>query len=150
MVGSWQGFARLLVVCVVLAGLFLMHGAPASAAEGCHSMTSASMLAPMPGTGGHSAATAPSGHRAVAHGVGGQSVQAGTASTGHGVMCVSTPAREHTLLPPHALLLLLVVVAMLALWMLAGPAAVRGRAGRRGPPPPGGRGLLLQVGIARN
>lgn len=31
-----RGIARLLTVCAVLFGLFLMHGSPASAAEGCH------------------------------------------------------------------------------------------------------------------
>jgi len=33
---SRRGLARLLTACAVLVGLFLMHGAPATAAEGCH------------------------------------------------------------------------------------------------------------------
>src|SRR5690606_18450570 len=31
-----RGSARLVAACVLLLGLFLMHGAPATAAEGCH------------------------------------------------------------------------------------------------------------------
>ena len=33
------GVSRLLVLCAVLFGLFAMHGAPASAAAGCHDAT---------------------------------------------------------------------------------------------------------------
>ncbi|MGV9625726.1 hypothetical protein ACWDTB_03960, partial [Streptomyces sp. NPDC003487] len=50
---SRRGIARLLAVCAVLFGLFLMHGAPATAAEGCHGAMS-TMAASM--TGGHDAA----------------------------------------------------------------------------------------------
>ncbi|UWE12757.1 hypothetical protein [Actinacidiphila bryophytorum] len=35
---NWPGVARVLAACAVLCGLFLMHGAPASAATGCHGM----------------------------------------------------------------------------------------------------------------
>lgn len=146
-----RGVVRLLMVCAVLAGLFLMHGAPASAAEGCHGTASAPMPAAVSAVGGHGEAAAPmsGGSRpAMVQGVGGRTVHAEGPSTGHGVMCVSTPSREHSLLPPHAALPM-VVAAVPALWALAGLRVVRGRAGRRGPPPPGGRGLLLQVGVAR-
>lgn len=148
MVGSGQaggrGVARLLLVCAVLAGLFLMHGAPATAAGGCQGGASA----PMSLGGAH--AMAAGGHRAMAR-PGSESAarataQAGDPSMAHGAMCVSTPARERSLLPLNACLS---VVAVLVFALLAGRAVVRGRAELRGPPPPGGRGLLLHVSVAR-
>jgi hypothetical protein len=152
------------MLCAVLAGLFLMHGAPATAAEGCHGVMSAPMLvpapAPAPGSAdmGHGTTTAsrasvsPHGHEARARSAGGPAlpaapvVEAGAASTGHGALCVATPARERAPLPVHALLM---VVTLSAVWALAGRAVVRGRAGRGGPPPPGGRALLRLVSVAR-
>jgi hypothetical protein len=151
-----RGFARLLMVCAVLAGLFLMHGSPAAAAEGCHgalptalpgtAAAPVSMPMSMPMGEGITAATAradsspatPPPGRAPA-------VHAGASSMAHGAMCVSTPARARFLLPVHALL---VAVAVLAVAALGGRAAGRART-RRGQPPPGGRSLLLQVGVAR-
>lgn len=143
-----RGIARLLTVCAVLAGLFLMHGAPASAAEGCHGVLSGSMSPPMSAGGdpGDAAAVAFGRHEAITHPGGGQAVRAGAPSMAHGATCVATPARERLLLPANGLL---VVVAVPAAAALAGRAVVHGRARRRGPPPPGGRGLLLLVSVAR-
>jgi hypothetical protein len=135
-----RGIARLLMVCAVLAGLFLMHGAPATAAEGCHGV----MSAPTAMDNGPAAAPmASAAHGTMAHS---GSEQAGAPTTVHGAMCVSTPARERTPLPVNTLT---AVVAVMAAAVLAGRAVVQGRPGRRGPPPAGGRSLLLQVGIAR-
>lgn len=120
MVGSrqagGQGIARLLVLCAVLAGLFLMHGAPATAAEGCHGVMSVPMPVPAPADMGHETATdsmasiASDGHEVMTHTVSGLAlpaapvVKTAAASTGHGALCVSTPVRERAPLPVHALL----------------------------------------------
>ncbi|WP_438290888.1 hypothetical protein [Streptomyces sp. HUAS TT7] len=132
------GVSRLLVLCAVLFGLFLMHGAPATAAEGCHG----AMSAP---TGMHEAraATRTSAEPSVAH----SDVQR---ALGTSVMdretCVSTPARDGKPLPMGGLAAVFTAFAgvFLVCW-----SAAAGWAGRRGPPPPGGRSLLLQVCIAR-
>ncbi|MFI1963757.1 hypothetical protein ACH429_06420 [Streptomyces pathocidini] len=143
-----RGVARLLALCAVLLGLFLMHGAPAAAAEGCHGAMSTA--APMPE--GHdsaamistlpevvmSATSAVAGHPGAEH-------MSGTSAM-DGTTCVSTPARHRVPLPLGGLM---AVVAVPAGSFLAGRHVALGRTGRRGPPPPGGRILLLQVCIAR-
>ncbi|MGW2110351.1 hypothetical protein [Streptomyces sp. NPDC001948] len=140
------GASRLLVLCAVLLGLFLMHGAPASAAEGCHGAMTVTAAAPAPGpvqaTAGHEGMPATAGHAAVRaeHG----SARAAAAMPGmNGESCVFTHARDRVL--PLLMALGLVLLAVRA------PAGrrtdVRGPA-RRGPPL-AGRGLLLQVCIAR-
>ncbi|MDD1061023.1 hypothetical protein NMG29_22850 [Streptomyces cocklensis] len=135
-----RGATRLLAACAVLFGLFLMHGTPASAAQGCHGAMPAisAMSAPMadaphlPVTAApmadaaHSPATA--GHRTA------------DAPGMPGAVCVATPAHERLHLPAPALL----AVALIALGAWAAPPARR-----RGPPPASGRPLLLQVCIAR-
>jgi hypothetical protein len=154
-----RGFARLLMVCAVLAGLFLMHGSPAAAAEGCHGALPAALpgaAAPMSMSMGEGEGTTAAAARAESPpampqpgtalaALAAPAVHAGAPSMAHGAMCVSTPARARFLLPAHALL---VAVAVLAVTALGGRAAGRARA-RRGQPPPGGRSLLLQVGVAR-
>ncbi|MCZ4121729.1 hypothetical protein [Streptomyces sp. H39-S7] len=136
-----RGIARLLALCAVLFGLFLMHGSPATAAEGCHGAMSAT--APMP-EGHDVAATASSLSPAMTH-TGRHAQHASGAPQRDGAMCVSTPARDRTPLPSSGL----VAVVVLAASLLAGQPLIPGRTGRRGPPPPGGRSLLLQVCIAR-
>jgi hypothetical protein len=141
------GIARLLALCAVLLGLFLMHGAPATAADGCHGVMSA---APMP-KGHDNAAMTSAAPAAVTSASSPVMTQAGAqqvsgASVMDGAMCVSTPARDRTPLPSAGLL---AVVAVLAASFLAGRPLALGRTGRRGPPPPGGRSLLLTVCIAR-
>ena len=155
-----RGTARLLAVCAVLFGLFLMHGAPSTAAEGCHggmgaaggSTTTGMADTPMTGvanapiTGAHHAAMASSAPPFVDAASG--PTMRGAASSGMpGTLCVSTPAHDRIPLPASGLL---AVTGALAV-VLSGPAGLRaaaGGTGRRGPPT-GGRGLLLQVCVAR-
>ncbi|MER6924743.1 hypothetical protein ABT314_38445, partial [Streptomyces spiralis] len=54
-----RGIARLLAVCAVLFGLFLMHGAPATAAEGCHGAMSDTAALPLPPMTGMAPMTGP-------------------------------------------------------------------------------------------
>ncbi|MEU1151945.1 hypothetical protein ABZ369_02790 [Streptomyces sp. NPDC005918] len=135
-----RGMARLLVLCAVLFGLFLMHGAPATAAEGCHGAMSAN--APM--ADGHADAGMESATPPAMPHAGAQ--QASTTASMDGGMCVSTPARDMNPLPTGGLM---AVVAVLAIAFIVGRRVPLGRSGRRGPPQPGGRSLLLQVCIAR-
>jgi hypothetical protein len=150
--------ARLLAVCALLCGLFLMHGAPASAAGGCHAsapmgldMAGAGVVdAPasvMPGAAsGHAphmdarmAPYAPMAQRAVPRSYRMQ-------AAGHGDHCVALQARERIALPGQDA----------GAGAVAAPAVDAGtRAG--GPaegerwrgPPDGGRELLLRVSVAR-
>ncbi|MFF2409801.1 hypothetical protein [Streptomyces sp. NPDC058092] len=126
---------RLLVLCAVLCGLFLMHGSPASAAEGCHGGMAVTSEPPMSMTAG-------AGHTAVPEEQG--IPRTDSAVTGmNGESCVSTHARDR-LLP----LLMALGLVILAVWVLGRlRPAVRGPA-RRGPPF-AGRELLLQVCVAR-
>ncbi|WP_405719953.1 hypothetical protein [Streptomyces sp. NBC_00046] len=125
------------MLCAVLLGLFLMHGAPASAAEGCHDAMAVTAAEPAPG-----AMPMADGHSAMETGHGpGQAAAAMAAMSGES--CVFTHARDRVL--PLLMALGLVLLAVRA---LAGRrTGVRGPA-RRGPPF-AGRGLLLQVCIAR-
>ncbi|MET8411335.1 hypothetical protein ABZV34_25065 [Streptomyces sp. NPDC005195] len=144
MAGSGQarrrGFARLLTLCAVLFGLFLMHGAPATAAEGCHGAMSApaGMHNSEDPHATQSTTAPPTTHPGLR--------QASGSAAMDGTTCVSTPARDTTPLTAPGLL---AVVAVLTSLVLAGRILIPGRTGRRGPPPPGGRSLLLQMCIAR-
>ncbi|MGW2181336.1 hypothetical protein ACWCXX_25200 [Streptomyces sp. NPDC001732] len=133
------GVSRLLVLCAVLCGLFLMHGAPVAAAGGCHDAmtTLPERSAPL-----SAVPMAMAGHATVQHGDDALRVAAAPSPAG-GESCVFTHVRDRVL--PLLLALGLVVLAVRG---VAGHrAAVRGPA-RRGPPF-GGRDLLLQVCIAR-
>ncbi|GAA1709314.1 hypothetical protein [Streptomyces yatensis] len=141
-----RAVARLLAVCAVLFGLFLMHGAPATAASGCHDAMPVSTSVEHVGqadSGRHGvtsmspAATSHAPPHAVPQ----------TGSGGHGAQCVATPARERLLLAP-VWALAAVAVAVSSLEVLAGRGLAAREAGRRGPPG-GGRELLLRVCIAR-
>ncbi|MGW1546243.1 hypothetical protein [Streptomyces sp. NPDC002346] len=138
---SERGSARLIAVCAVLLGLFLMHGAPATAAEGCHGAMP-SVTVPM--HDGHAAptmaSTAPSTTAQSA-----QAARAGDGSAMHGVQCVSTPAHERNPLPTAGLY---AAGALPVAWFPAGLRAATGWTRRRGPPA-GGRDLLIQVCVAR-
>lgn len=137
-----RGVARLLAVCAVLFGLFLMHGAPATAAEGCHGAKTATS----PMTSGHGTAALPTAHAPTGHGPG-PAVRAADVSGMPGALCVSTAAHERTPLPAPSLLAV-AGAAGLALWTLTRLRAAAGGRGRRGPPD-GGRDLLLRVCIAQ-
>lgn len=132
-----RGLARLLAVCAVLLGLFLMHGAPASTAEGCSGdPTVTSAL--------HHSDAVPrlAAYAAMAHPdtSGAWAMSAG----GHGAQCASISAPDR-LLPVPALLTAVALVSLMA-WCLYG-AVAWDRRRHRGPP--GGRQLLLQVCVAR-
>jgi hypothetical protein len=125
---------RYALLWAVLLGLVLMHGGPA-AAQGCHGMASATMVAP--------SAMAEHGVTHPATSALGAVTQATAAMDG--TLCVSTPPpRVHV---PVPLLLTVLGVGWWALLMLerAGPAF----AARRRGPPRAGRSLLLQVCVAR-
>ncbi|MCQ4081707.1 hypothetical protein NGB36_14090 [Streptomyces sp. RB6PN25] len=131
--------ARLLAVCAVLVGLFLMHGAPSGAAGGCHgSMPVATM--PM----ANMAHMAPVAH--LSHAVAVHDEQAPRLSPAgvHGGSCVSTPA--HDPVPVGAAGLSAVVTA--AGWAVFGRRPGSGGVRWRGPPM-GGRSLLSRVCVAR-
>ncbi|AYG84545.1 hypothetical protein DWB77_06759 [Streptomyces hundungensis] len=138
------GLSRLLVLCAVLFGLFAMHGAPASAAAGCHGETTVAepMSAPMspmsaPMNMGHADMR---GERGLVH--------AGpVVSSMGGERCVSTPARDRLPLTAAGLFAVLGLVVVVV-WGLAGRRAALRDVARRGPPR-AGRQLLLEVCIAR-
>ncbi|MFJ9612449.1 hypothetical protein [Streptomyces noursei] len=143
-----RALARLMAVCTVLFGLFLMHGAPATAANGCHDAVP--MSAPAPMSGEHGAVHDGGASRAaMAPMAGTSSTHAGsqTASGEHGAQCVATPVRDRLSLPNPWLLAVAAVVSLCG-WALAGRRVAAGESGRRGPPG-GGRAVLLRVGVAR-
>jgi hypothetical protein len=125
----------MLVLGAVLAGLFLMHGAPASAAAGCHDAMTVTAAAPGPAATG-------AGHSAM-RGEHDPARAADAMSAMNGESCVFTHARDRVL--PLLMALGLVLLAIRGLTRRR--TAVRGPA-RRGPPF-AGRKLLLQVCIAR-
>ncbi|MGD1221406.1 hypothetical protein AB9Q10_23595 [Streptomyces krungchingensis] len=133
------GMARLLAVCAVLFGLFLMHGSPASAAEGCHD----SMPAPAPMPAGHAASPMTTAHAPGTHHPG-PALQAAETAAMPGALCVATLAHERIPLSAPGLL---TVAAVAVLWAPAWLGAPRG-GGLRGPPG-SGRDHLLKACIAR-
>ncbi|MET8014055.1 hypothetical protein ABZU86_32470 [Streptomyces sp. NPDC005271] len=149
MVGRGQrgrGRAPLLALCAALLGLFLMHGAPASAVDGCHGAM------PMTAT-----ATAYEGHHATAEASAAQAALTNRPGAGraqpmdgagtHGALCVSTPARDRIPLPTTGLVSLVALAGLAAMSWAAGPWSLA-RTGLRAPPT-GGRALLLRIGVAR-
>lgn len=134
------GLSRLFVLCAVLFGLFSMHGAPANAAAGCHG----EMAAPAPMTAPMSTSMTvpmPTGHADIQGAQHATPVVTGTS----GELCVSTPARERLPLDAAGLLTVLGLVVLVGRGLRR---AGRFVAARRGPPL-SGRGLLLQVCVAR-
>jgi hypothetical protein len=142
--GSRRGYARLSAVCAVLFGLFLMHGAPATASAGCHSAMSAP-VSMRTGPGHPGAAMTSAALTATVRP--GTSAHMAQGAESHGTTCVSVSGRDRIPLPAAGLVAV-VVIAALSAWLLAGRPVGRGRARRRGPPD-AGRSLLLQVCIAR-
>lgn len=138
------GSARLLSLCAILLGLFLMHGSPAAAVDGCHGRAGSAhaLHNSHDGHDSHASATASAESARSQPGT----LRATDDMAAHGSLCVATPAEQRIPLP---------VAPLIALFALAAPAAWAavhrawrpGGTGRRGPP--GGRGLLLQVCIAR-
>ncbi|GAA2332168.1 hypothetical protein [Streptomyces cuspidosporus] len=133
-----RGIARLPAVCAVVFGLFLMHGSPASAAEGCHSSMPAS--APVAAGPGASSTT-------TAHATASRHQDPALQATGMpGALCAAIPVPERMPLPVPGLLAV-AAVTVPAAWTPAGLRALGG-SGLRGPPA-GGRDHLLQACIAR-
>jgi hypothetical protein len=103
---SARVIARLLAVCAVLVGVFVMHGLPAQACPAGTGMSgSAMMAAPMAAHGGESVLVAIPARSGMTHVV----VGARTDAAAHGGVCVFT-------LPPRGL------AGLLALLLLAGVA----------------------------
>lgn len=122
--------ARLLAVCALLCGLFLMHGAPASAADGCHAAWPTAMTTPMTGKLMHSSPSA-------------------TASAdAYGGHCVALQARERIALPWTDTGAVPVLARTAPAVVLAAGGGAGGAQRWRGPPS-GGRELLLRVSVAR-
>lgn len=132
--------ARVLVLGVALAGLFLMHGMSA------HTGLSCAAAAPAITAHDHDHAT---GHR---HAWTDSTAHAGcdcgfdAAATGHGAICVSTPPHRGSAVLPG-----LLIVAVIALadgpGRLARRGVLYGRSGRA--PPVGGAKLLTAVCVSR-
>lgn len=138
--------ARLLAVCVVLAGLFLMHGSPAGAAGGCAAAMSAAQSPTS--TAHHRAPTAnPMDAAPTVARPDGVTRATAVMPVTHGSSCVSTPAHGRTVLPGPGLLAVIAVAAW-ATGTWAGGRVVGGRTEQRGPPM-GGRGLLTRECVAR-
>ncbi|WP_223205855.1 hypothetical protein [Streptomyces xanthii] len=147
----------MLALCAVLAGLFLMHGFPANAAGGCHGEATpltASAPAPMSmsgtGAGPETAVAHAAGHAPVVAGTARdeRSAQAGPAvSRTGGETCVSTPARDRLPLPSADAVLVFGLAALFMTWLIGCRPGAAGRAYRG--PPWSGRGLLIQVCVAR-
>lgn len=136
-----RGPARLLAVCAVLLGVFLMHGAPAVAAGGCSGDPAVSSAAH------HGDATAramAAAHAAMAH-PDASGVWAVSGAGGHGAQCVARSAPDRLPVSEPALVTA-VALALLTAWCLY---RVFGWGRRRHRGPPGGRQLLLQVCVAR-
>lgn len=133
------GTSRLLVLCALLLGLFLMHGSPAAATEGCHTGAAA-----MPAMAPISAGLHADGMEQTPH------VHAATGLADHEGstegLCVSAPVRGQVVVPAALLLALIPLTVTGLLW----PAQIAGVfTGLRRGPPQAGRNLLHQVCIAR-
>ncbi len=141
--------ARLLLLCAVLAGLFLMHGAPGSA-HGCHGAvrTDAVLMDAVRTDAAQAMPPQAHAHAAVHPALpAAPAVPATGTLRAHGdrTLCVATKTRDGVPLPAPGPA---VAGALLAL-----PAAVSRLFGRRADsprgPPCAGRRLLLQVCVAR-
>lgn len=138
--------ARLLAVCAVLAGLFLMHGSPAGAAGGCAASMSAAQ-SPTSTAHHHAPAANPMDAAPTAARKDGVTRAAAVMRGAPGSLCVSTPAHGRTVLPGPGLLAVIAAAAW-ATGTWAGGRVVGGRTKQRGPPV-GGRALLTRECVAR-
>ncbi|MFI9330529.1 hypothetical protein ACIGZJ_23670 [Kitasatospora sp. NPDC052868] len=147
-----RAVARLLLLCALLAGLFLMHGSPTSAG-GCHEPrpTGAARAAADPhrqhGAPGaqHSASTALDGPHGPDGSDGPRAHGGGLRAAASADSCVATRDRDGAGAPAPAVPAL--AVGPTAPTALAGPYR-RTSDGPRAPPA-AGRRLLLQLGVAR-
>ncbi|MFD2420137.1 DUF6153 family protein [Amycolatopsis pigmentata] len=126
--------ARLLIVCAVLTGLFLMHGLSAQACTASTDMPATTM------TTGATAAHGDQASRVLA-----QSEQAAAPHAVHGATCLFTPApRGSDVFEALSLLALAVALMSLAGWDLGG----RYPRTHRAPPRTGSR-LLTTLCVSR-
>lgn len=140
---SARAMARLLTVCAVLAGVFVMHALPAQTCAGGAGMTSGGVTATvMPGHGsGPAVAVMVPGETAAA-------VSAGLPATpDFGTACVFIS-------PPRGLDVLLALLLLAAMVAPAFPTGLpwvgrRSRASHRAPPPRGGSALLTSLCVSR-
>ncbi|GAA2793169.1 hypothetical protein RMN57_20775 [Kitasatospora sp. CM 4170] len=148
--GRWSGgrgggrtAARLLAVCALLAGLFLMHGSPTSAG-GCHEPA-----APAPATAPHHTAADPAApqHAAAPPTAPGPRLDGLRTAGGEqqAASCVSTRDRDAAELSPPAAQALAPAAALFA----ALGVPYRRRTDGPRAPPAAGRRLLLRVCVAR-
>lgn len=135
---SARATARLLTVCSVLTGLFLMHGLPEQSCSGGAGMPAVMTAASMIGHGGQPALTAAPEH--------GDRAVVLPAGPGHGTVCVFTPAPRGI----DTLLALLLLAAIVALAWPVRPALGGHRyPRRRRAPPRAGAGLLTALCVSR-
>ncbi|SBW28751.1 putative membrane protein [Candidatus Protofrankia californiensis] len=151
-----RAMARLVLVYMALAGLFVMHGVAAGLGCPGGTGTSGSAMAVHGSATGHAASTAlrmpvpvsMSGHEASAVPPPATVVTGDVSSVGgHGVLCVSSPPRQEL----AGLLILLLAVGAVALAWPAWPwnaGAHRGGSRRRAPPLAGSC-LLVRVCVSR-
>jgi hypothetical protein len=126
--------ARLLIVCAVLTGLFLMHGLPAQACTASSDMPATAMTT-----------VEPPGHSDQASPVLAQSEQVAAPHVVHGATCVFTPAPRGSDVF-EALSLLAVAVALMS---LVGPGlGARFPRTHRAPPRTGSQ-LLTTLCVSR-
>ncbi|WP_333772721.1 DUF6153 family protein [Streptomyces sp. IBSBF 3136] len=134
------GITRLWAVCALLFGLFLMHGAPATAAGGCHGAMGMAVTADVshtvPAMSERTTPPRPDAARPQA---------AGPGASHSGTLCVAVPAPGGIPVPLAPLVGVIALAALAArgLRWAWDPDGTR----RRGPP--SGRRLLLQVCVAR-
>ncbi|MGW1749292.1 hypothetical protein ACWCRD_27520 [Streptomyces sp. NPDC002092] len=127
------------VLVAVLLGLFLMHGGPAAAEGGCHGAMADTAVTAVTQPAPAAMAAHPADHSRA-----GDKATPRTDETMRGALCLATPPRSASPLPPLATAVLVLPVAALL------PRAPRAYVGtRRRGPPLGGRELLLQACIAR-
>jgi hypothetical protein len=137
---SAGAIVRLLTVCALVTGLFLMHGLPAQACAGGSGMATTAM------TG--MATSGPGGQAIILSGapVHGDHAAARPAVPGHGTPCVFTPAPRGL----DALLALLLLAATAALAASARPArGTRSAPRSRRAPPRAGPELLATLCVSR-
>ncbi|MCX5211616.1 hypothetical protein OG689_20375 [Kitasatospora sp. NBC_00240] len=136
--------AQLLLLCAVLAGLFLMHGAPAAAGD-CHRALGAMTGSPAASFDAHRHPTAASGAMSARAAELSAPPPAAPGPHARDTLCLATKTRDGAALPapgpaPSASAVVLPAVVAAGFGGFAGCA----RAG-----PGGGRQILLQVCVAR-
>ncbi|WP_395295063.1 hypothetical protein ACF9IK_17120 [Kitasatospora hibisci] len=144
--GGGRTTARLLAVCALLAGLFLMHGSPTSAG-GCHEPASPAPASTLQGAPHHTADRGGPPHAAAPPTTRGARPDGPRTADGEqrAVSCVSARDRDAAGLAPPAARALAPAAALFA----APGVPYRRRTDGPRAPPAAGRRLLLRVCVAR-